>query len=260
MFSVQEKRPSSILGLCLLLFITGNVNCDISWTGAEESSSELIIYAACNVEKYSNGSAFERNVEKLFYILTRNSLLTGFNASAYGTGSSRVFGRLQCRGDLSPRDCHTCSLNSLNSIRRDCPNAVGARVQLEYCFLRFENYDFLSKLDTNLWYRLVSDSNVADPRFTIAVRNLMVNLSARATSSNYNFAVGKTTVNFSSRNSSTIYGMEMCWRDMSTNDCAACLSRGLEDMFSCCPQRAGVQVFFASCTLRYEIYAFAKYS
>jgi hypothetical protein len=251
-----NSRALLILNLSLLLFSNGN----IASTASEESSNELIIYAACNVEKYSNGSAFERNVNALFNILTRNAVLTGFNASTYGRGSSQVFGRLQCRGDLSPRECRACSLNALNSIRRDCPNAVGARVQLEDCFLRFENYHFISKLDTNLWYRLVNANDVAGPKFRIAVRSLMVDLSARTTSSNYKFTLGSTTVNVSSRNSSTIYGMEMCWRDMSTQDCAACLSRGLENMFSCCPQRAGVQVFIGSCTLRYEIYAFAKYS
>lgn len=257
-----NSRALLILSLGSLLFLNANVEAaDNSWTAAtEDSSKELILYSACNVENYQNGSAIARNVDLLFNRLIRSAVLTGFNASSYGRGSSQVFGRLQCRGDLSPRDCRACSLNALKSIRRDCPNATGARVQLEHCFLRFENYNFISKLDTNLWYRLVNDDNVASSKFRIALRNLMVDLSARTTSSNYSFALGSTSVNVSSKNSSTIYGMETCWRDMSKHDCATCLSRGLENMFSCCPQRPGVQVFMGSCTLRYEIYAFAKYS
>lgn len=255
-----NSRAFLILGLSSLLFLNCNVECDNSWSATEDSSNELTLYAACNVEKYPNGSAIERNVDLLFNRLIRSALLTGFNASSHGRGSNQMFGRLQCRGDLSPRECRACSLNALKSIRRDCPNAVGARVQLEHCFLRFENYNFISKLDTNMWYRLVNDDNVASSKFRVALRNLMVDLSARATSSNYSFALGSTSVNVSSKNSSTVYGMEMCWRDMSKHDCATCLSRGLENMFSCCPQRAGVQVFIGSCTLRYEIYAFAKNS
>ncbi|XP_057827092.2 antifungal protein ginkbilobin-like protein 1 [Cryptomeria japonica] len=64
------------------------------------------IYAACNVEKYSNGSQFDTNLEALLKTLTEKAAYAGFGASVYGQETpNKVSGRLQCRGDLSPADC-----------------------------------------------------------------------------------------------------------------------------------------------------------
>ncbi|GLJ11687.1 hypothetical protein SUGI_0174650 [Cryptomeria japonica] len=208
-----------------------------------ESSSVGEIYAACNVVKYSHGTQFDANVNEVLKTLADKTPKTGFSCV---TGSEdqllakceslpklqSLQGRLQCRGDLSPPDCRACSEQAVESIRRDCPNAIGARVQLEFCFLRYENYSFLSKVDSSYWYGLVNVNSDNDERFNEAARGLMADLSTKA---------------------------PMCWRDVSAKDCATCLSKGIEQMFSCCSGRVGVQIFMDSCNLRYEIYPIAKH-
>lgn len=222
----------------------------------ESSDDGGEIYAACNVAKYSNDSQFDSNLQELLKTLTEKAAYAGFGASVYGQeGPNQLSGRLQCRGDLSPADCQACSAQAVKVIHRDCPNAIGARVQLDHCFLRYENYSFLSELDTNLWYNLFNVNENMDTHFNAAVSDLLADLSSRVPASPIKFGMGSSVVS----SNVTIYGMEMCWRDMSTKDCAACLSKGYEQLFSLSSQRVGAQVFMGSCTLGYEIYPFAEH-
>ena len=207
------------------------------------SSTEGEIYTLCNVAKYSNGSKFDKNLGVLFKTLTEKAAHAGFAASAYGGKPNRVSGRLQCRGDLSPSDCATCSAEAVKAVQSGCPNAIGARVQLEHCFLRYENYNFLSQLDNT------------DVAFNDKTRSLLAVLLRKSPESRIKFAMGSSVVS----SNLSIYGMEMCWRDMSSKDCAACLSKGYEELFRLYSQRVGAQVFMGSCTLRYETYDFAKH-
>ncbi|GLJ38387.1 hypothetical protein SUGI_0781700 [Cryptomeria japonica] len=238
----------------VLLFLAALL---VLWTVTVDSASdEGEIYAACNVVKYSKGSEFDRNLEALFKTLTEKAADSGFGASVYGREKpNQLSGRLQCRGDLSPADCGACSAEAVKVVRRDCPNAIGARVQLEHCFLRYENYTFLSQLDTNYWYGLVNVNNNTDTGFNAAAHSLLADLSRKAPASPIKFALGSSVVS----SNVSIYAMEMCWRDMSGKDCAACISKGIEKLFDCCSEKVGVQVFMGSCTLRYETYQFAKH-
>ncbi|GLJ38393.1 hypothetical protein SUGI_0781780 [Cryptomeria japonica] len=174
------------------------------------------IYAACNVEKYSNGSQFDTNLEALLKTLTEKAAYAGFGASVYG---------------------------------QETPN------KLDHCFLRYENYTFLSDLDTNHWYELVNVNNNTDIHFNAAIRDLLADLSSRAPASPIMFALGSSVVS----SNVSIYGMEMWWRDMSKDACASCLSKGYEELFSIASQRVGAQIFMGSCTLGYEIYPFAEH-
>ncbi|GLJ38396.1 hypothetical protein SUGI_0781820 [Cryptomeria japonica] len=195
----------------------------------ESNNESAAIYAACNVEKFSNDSQFDSNLAALLKTLTEKAAYASFSASVYGQETlNKVSERLQCRGDLSHADCQVCSAQALKVIHRECPNAIGARVQLEHCFLRYENYTFLSDFDTKRWYDVV---NV--PRQPYQVRPGLISV--------------------------TIYCMEMCWRDMSKDDGASCLSKGYEEVFSISSQKVGAQVFLGSCTLRYEIYPFTEH-
>ncbi|GLJ38397.1 hypothetical protein SUGI_0781830 [Cryptomeria japonica] len=243
-FSASATTRAQLCLAALLLFSVVMV----------QSSDE--IYAAYNVVKFSNGSQFDSNLEALLQTLTEKASYAGFGVSVNGQETpNQVSGRLQCRGDLSPADCSACSAEAVKAVRRDRPNAIGARVQLEHCFLRYENYTFISDLDSNFWYGVSNVSKDTDIHFNAGVRDLLADLSSRAPTSPIKFALGSLAVS----SNVSIYGMEMCWRDMSRNDCAGCLSKGYEQLFSCCSEKVGAQVFMGSCTLRYEIYPFAEH-
>eukprot|EP01018_Ginkgo_biloba_P036659 Gb_17902 [translate_table: standard] len=78
---------------------------------------------------------------------------------------------------------------------------------------------------------------------------LTVEASAPA---NKGFATGTTTVDSLQK----IYGLMQCWRDISSDNCTACLTVALNSIDSCCSGLLGAQSLRGSCIARYETYPF----
>eukprot|EP01018_Ginkgo_biloba_P036598 Gb_13106 [translate_table: standard] len=101
-----------------------------------------------NATIYANSSKFVSNLNRLLDELVSKTSETGFNTSSYGQSPNKVYGLLQCRGDASQQDCYDCSRDAKSNIRQDCGNDSGGRLWLDVCYLRYDNYNFISKLDT----------------------------------------------------------------------------------------------------------------
>eukprot|EP01018_Ginkgo_biloba_P036594 Gb_07081 [translate_table: standard] len=121
------------------------------------------------------------------------------------------------------------------------------------CFLRYEKYNFFSRLDTQLT-ALVNTQNVTNPdAFRNATWALLSNLTLKASEpANKGFATGTSVYS----SFSEVYGLVQCWRDISAQDCRSCLKTGMSFLLQCCSQRQGAQSMLGSCTVRYEIYPF----
>eukprot|EP01018_Ginkgo_biloba_P035572 Gb_12662 [translate_table: standard] len=225
------------------------------WSNSAVGSSDNLIYALCNVNKYENGTEYERNINTVLQYLVNGAANNGgFSTYSYGKDSDKINGLLQCRGDVSGMDCYKCSVEASKMIHGECPNAVGARVQLEHCFLRYEHYSFASQLDTDVIYALVNVKSSNDSAaFNKTLVSLVNHLSTEAPAK-YGFATGSAVESSSEK----IYGLEMCWKSLSEEDCSKCLSEGISAMFKCCSGRVGAQVYLGTCTVRYEIYPFFK--
>jgi len=217
---------------------------------AVDGISDPFIYGLCNVKKYSNGSDYQNNVNTVLkYLVNAAAPSGGFATYSYG----EVNGLLQCRGDVSQKDCQNCSAAVSQMVYQDCPNAIGARIQLEFCFIRYENYTFASVLDTNDIYGLENVKSNGDIRdFNKTLGNLMGSLASKAPIKVNRFATGSWVVN----SSVTIYGLEMCLRSLPGPDCGVCLREAIADMNRCCSSQVGAQVYLGSCTVRFEIYPF----
>jgi hypothetical protein len=215
-----------------------------------DAQSDPFIYGLCNVNKYSNGSIYESNVNRVMqYLVNAAAPTAGLATYTYGG----VYGLLQCRPDVSPHDCETCSAAASQMTYQDCPNAIGARIQLESCFIRYENYSFASVLDTTVAYALENvKSNHDIKAFQHTLGNLMETLAGEAPLNVARFATGSWVVN----SSVTVYGLEMCSRTLAAPDCGVCLRKAIGAMNGCCSSRIGAQLYLASCTVRYEIYPF----
>eukprot|EP01018_Ginkgo_biloba_P036585 Gb_17522 [translate_table: standard] len=205
-----------------------------------------------NATVYTNSSTFVSNLNRVLDDLAEKTSETGFSTSSYGRSPNVVYGLLQCRGDLSQQECYNCSQRAKISIRQSCGNDIGGRGWFDKCFLRYENYSFVSTLDT-FGYYLWNVNNISNPdEFDYAVRSLLHNLTVKASGSSKAFAAGSIT-DFLFR---TIYGLVQCWRDISVSDCQNCLSIAIETMFSYSHGKQGGDAILGSCTVRYEIYTF----
>lgn len=223
---------------------------DVISVSAVTGKSDPFVYGLCNVEKYSNGTAYESNVNAVLkYLVNTAAPRGGFVTYSYG----QVNGLLQCRGDVSQQDCQKCSAAASKMAYQDCPNAIGARIQLDFCFIRYENYSFASVLDTNIAAALVNVKNNGDIEgFNHTLGKLMKPLASRAPLKKNRFATGSSMVN----SSVAIYGLETCFKSLAGPDCGVCLREAITAMNACCSSQVGAQVYLGSCSVRFEIYPF----
>eukprot|EP00253_Pinus_taeda_P003196 PITA_03196 len=207
----------------------------------------------CNDINYRSGSPFESNLKRVLDSLGQAANQGGFSTSVSGG----VYGLFQCRADLTVDQCDACWQWATTSISERCGNyTIGASTWPFHCFLRYENYNFIGKLDTDLGSILQEgfggDTGIFIPGdFQVAAKNLLNSLSGKAASDTKRSALGTALDSFSQ----TIYGLVQCTRDLSTGDCNTCLSDSINTIFTS-DTTAGVQYWSQSCILRYEIYLF----
>ncbi|KAJ7008895.1 hypothetical protein NC653_007529 [Populus alba x Populus x berolinensis] len=61
-----------------------------------------------------------------------------------------VYGLAQCRGDVSSKHCFSCIQDAAKQIHEVCPDQADARIWFDCCFLRYDNINFIGKVDTDL--------------------------------------------------------------------------------------------------------------
>lgn len=228
----------------------------ISISAVEGQSDDPFIYGLCNVNKYSNGSQYESDVSTVLqYLVISAAPAGGFTTYSYGG----VHGLLQCRGDVSQQECQNCSVTASQLAYQYCPNAIGARIQLDFCFIRYENYTFASVLDTTVASSVVNVKNSTDIQGFNETLGGLVEVLARAAplrilAEENAFAIGSAVVIYN--HSVIIYGFESCFTSLSVTDCHACLEEAIAAMNQCCSSQVGARLYLGSCSLRYEIYRF----
>ncbi|XP_057848281.2 cysteine-rich repeat secretory protein 55 isoform X2 [Cryptomeria japonica] len=227
----------------LLLMIFPTAICDYRWSTCNNAST------------YTDGSTYSSNLKKVIKDLVRNTpQSSGFNTTTHGQSANKVYGLLQCIGNKSTEKCSNCLRDANNALQELCGNEIGGQVWMDYCYLHYDNSNFLSKLDTTM-HLLENVKNIANNMegFKSTTSNLLRNLSDKAYDpANKGFAVGSAKYSTSER----VYGLVQCWRDLSIMDCRSCLFRAREALKQCCSPKQGAHAMSGSCTVRYEIYPF----
>lgn len=241
-FSLLISETSKLFYVVVVLLIIINLEAQIC-------DAELTM---CNHDvNYTQGSKFEKNLNTVLNTLVKDTYQTGFNTSEYGESPDRIYGLLQCRGDATNDQCYNCSQRARSTIQESCVSAVGGRIWLDVCFLRYENYSFFGNLDTDGFYTYIT-TNVSNPEvFNAALNRLFNNLLAEAESGS-GYASGKTVDSLFRK----IYALVQCWKDISTDDCNTCLSNTINYIFAVFGGTPGAQGLMGSCIVRYEIYPF----
>eukprot|EP01018_Ginkgo_biloba_P036586 Gb_16373 [translate_table: standard] len=210
------------------------------------------IISSCKPDtNYANNSKFVSNLNRVLDALVQNTSETGFNTTSYGQSVDKVYVILQCRGDISPSECYNCSQEANAYVRQNCRNDLGGLVWLDLCYLRFENYSFFARLDTTSapLYKWIT-RNVTNPdAFAVSLRSFLYGLSAEAPKNDKFFAYG-------TKDDPSIYAAVQCWRDLSIDDCTACLKTATEKVSQRFDGKAGARALFGSCFIRFETYPF----
>ncbi|XP_058086207.1 plasmodesmata-located protein 8 [Magnolia sinica] len=225
------KLSSSFFLLFLLLHIS-----------LSQSSPHLFIYGGCSQPKYQPNSPFQSNLNNLLSSLSNSASQSSYNSLATGNDSSTppdaaVYGLYQCRGDLSTADCASCVQSAVAQLGLVCVYAYAAGLQLDGCFVRYDNVNFLNRLDTTLMYKKCSPSTSNDDEFFRKRDDVLADM--------------QSGVGFRVRSVGTVEGVSQCMGDLSSSDCSACLSEAVSQLKNVCGSALAADVYLAQCYARY---------
>ncbi|KAF9624795.1 hypothetical protein IFM89_014083 [Coptis chinensis] len=171
----------------------------------------------------------------------------------YGA-NPRLFSLAQCMNDLTHTDCLLCFTEARTKLPR-CLPSVSARIQLDGCFLRWDNYTFYDEaIDSQLDRRVCNSTAVATEEslkleFTNRATEVIRNVTATAVN-NSGFGVAEMK-----RGAVSVYALAQCWKTINRTGCQTCLDKAVTEVSQCLPGREG-RAANTGCYLRYSTQKF----
>ncbi|KAJ9677785.1 hypothetical protein PVL29_022648 [Vitis rotundifolia] len=167
------------------------------------------------------------------------------------TKSPVIFGLSQCYSDLSEDDCLSCFAESRTKLPR-CLPAISARIYLDGCFLRYDNYSFFNEsIDPNLDMVRCSEpsgvlkDNYTRSEFSKKVDEVINNVTKTAVQKQ-GFAVAGMK-----GGAVVAYALAQCWKTVDQKGCRDCLLNAESAVRRCLPGSEG-RALNAGCYLRYS--------
>lgn len=232
--SVRAFSLSSILVYFLNISI---------FTYPSTSTVDTFIYGGCSQLKYAAGTPYQSNVNSILSSLVNSASLSNFNnfkISLPGTAQSDVvYGLFQCRGDLGTSDCRDCVSHSVSRLGVLCPDSTGGAVQLDGCFVKYDNVSFLGVEDKSVVLKKCGPSIGYDSD-TLTRRDAVLGY---LTAEGQFFRVG---------GSGKVQGVAQCVQDLSVSECQDCLAEATGQLRNECGSAAWGEMFLGKCYARYS--------
>lgn len=209
------------------------------FTSFSISAIDSFIYVGCSQLKYNPGSPYESNVNSILTSVVNSASSTNYNNFKISASNDAVYGLFQCRGDLASSDCHTCIADAVSRLGATCVGASGGVLQLEGCFVRYDNTSFLGVEDKTVVSDkcgpLIADDSDLMTRRDATLANLMAGGQF--------FRVG---------GSGKLQGLAQCLQDLSASECQDCLTEAIQRLKTQCGSAAWGDMFLAKCYARYS--------
>lgn len=208
----------------------------------QAEASNTFIYAGCSPSKFQSNTPYQSNLNNLLTTIAFSASQASYNSYAVGNDSSSpsdtsVYGLYQCRNDLSFRDCAACIQSAVGQLSVICAESYAASLQLDGCFVRYSNENFLGKLDTSLAYRRCSARTSGDEGFFRRRDDVLADLQNGAS--------------YRVSSSGTVQGHAQCLGDLDAADCTSCLSQAVGQLKNVCGSALAADVFLGQCYARY---------
>jgi hypothetical protein len=167
----------------------------------------------------------------------------------------QAYGLALCRGDASTSDCKTCVVEAGSEIRKRCPYNKAAIIWYDNCLLKYSNKGFFGQIDNGNKFYMWNVNAVSEPvPFNEKTKELLTQLANKAKATPKLYATGGMELGESTK----LYGLVQCTRDLSSAVCKKCLDGIIGELPSCCDGKEGGRVVSGSCNFRYEIYPFVN--
>lgn len=198
-----------------------------------------------------NGSALENNLKVVLSSLVDNVSKSGYNISWYGQNGDKIYGLAQCRGDLNASTCGECVSFAKMSLTQRCGGHSAGSIYLSGCFLRYDTYNFYSKLNTTTFSVVACgySTNSTTDATAGGLDSLLISLAENTKDNSAGFLTGSK---------GGVFALSQCWRDLSGVQCNECLLT-VYNGFTRCPQGTmqgeGLQINCMTLFATYEFYS-----
>ncbi|XVE84004.1 hypothetical protein DITRI_Ditri16bG0134000 [Diplodiscus trichospermus] len=191
----------------------------------------------------SNGTSFVPAFTQVMQGLS-DRINTSHFASDELNSIPPMYALVQCHQDLSQNDCLQCYAVSRSRIPRCLPN-LSARLFLDGCFLRYDNYSFFQESVSSRFDNFSCSTN----NFTASGEGLF--------GRSVDYAIGNVT-RIALRNGGFgmvqvdgVYALAQCWKSVPVDGCGQCLQKAVREVRGCVPKDEG-RGMNAGCYLRYS--------
>ncbi|XP_058091866.1 cysteine-rich receptor-like protein kinase 42 isoform X2 [Magnolia sinica] len=180
------------------------------------------------------------------FVAVMESLSEQVNRAGWGTHvNGSVYGLAQCLSDLSHTDCLFCFAQARTKLPH-CLPAIAARIFLDGCFLRYDNYSFFTEPldpqhDTAVCGQQAVEGEPDRSQLAKNVRTIVKNVTEIAVKDG-GFGVGEI---------GNVYGLAQCWKTIENVGCRKCLENASREVVECLPENEGKRLS-AGCYLRYS--------
>ncbi|TXG55324.1 hypothetical protein EZV62_020580 [Acer yangbiense] len=222
----SSRVSSSLYFLITFAFLLQNV------LGREN----LLKHMCSKSDNFTANGPYESNLNKLTAYLNYQTPPTGFGKGSLGEKPSQANGIALCRGDMSSSECKNCVVEASSEIRKRCPYNKAAIIWYDNCLFKYSDKDFFGKIDSENKFYMWNTQSVSDPEtFNQNTRELLSQLAKEAQADSKFYAAGQKELN----ESTTLYGMTQCTRDLSSYECKKCLDGIIGELPDCCDGKQG---------------------
>lgn len=248
---MAPPSPAPLLPLLLLAATAALL------TFAPQPSSAVDPISTYCSKNFTSGQT-QASITAVLATLVPRASATYYATATFGAGGSTIWGLAQCRGDIPSSDCARCVAAAARQVAASCKGQADARVWYDYCFLRYDDADFLGLPDTGYTLILINTMNATGDlaAFDRAERKLMARVADEAGDA-ANAGLVRETARFGgSEQATTLYGLGWCTKDITAADCGLCVAQAVAELPNYCRFRRGCRVLYSSCMARYETYPF----
>ncbi|XAR58139.1 hypothetical protein NMG60_11026535 [Bertholletia excelsa] len=213
------------------------------------SSVDSFVYGGCTQIKFTPDSPYESNLNSLLTSLVNSATFSAYNKFSIMGSSPQdvVYGLYQCRGDLAMPDCATCVARAVTQLGSVCSQTCGGALQLQGCFVKYDNTSFLGIEDKTVVLRKCGPWIGYDTE-AIGRRDAVLGSMAGAGGP---YRVGGT---------GDVQGVAQCTGDLSMSQCQDCLSEAIGRLKKDCGTATYGDMFLAKCYARYSTSGAHAYS
>lgn len=233
----------SLVLVSILMLLCGHCHADTNMRAGTECSE---------TDNSTLTSSFLSGLNVLLISLSINAPLNdGFYMATSGKGSEKIYGLVQCRGDVSARDCANCTKESVAVALQQCPQSKQVGVWFTWCFLRYSDENFHGEVDKG-FAAIDYGADFDDPAVVSKGLDFMGGLISEVPKQQLMFQTGVLDVGQSGKR----YGMAQCIRDTSRTGCGKCLEAQLSGQGSALSKKRGWEIYGKSCNMWYHDYQF----